>query len=107
LAHWVKKNRSSLLTIFTIPNSAKNPVGMKSVLRTGNYVNREGGYYSDIKKDGYSKGLEIISSDEFIQQMISGRPMREQTIEIEISAIGPEIFVLFDHEVNYILSQWT
>jgi hypothetical protein len=107
LSHWVKMNRSLDGAIFTVPASQQNPNGMRTLLKPGNYAIKEAAYYADLKNDGYTKGLYADNNSIFIQQLVSGRPMREQVLECEITASGSSIFVLFDHEISYILSQWT
>ena len=100
LAHAVHTNTSFDQTIITIPPSQNYPNGMRSILKEGNYKMREGGYYSEIKKDGYTKGFTADDTVQFINGLINGRPMRGRFVEVEIIYQGNDIFVLFSHEVD-------
>lgn len=100
LAHAVHSNLSADKTTFVIPANQQTPNGMKSILVEGNYKLREGAFYADIKKDGYSKGISAENTAQFITGLINGRPMRGRVIEVEILYRGNAIFVLFSHEVE-------
>ena len=100
LAHAVHSNLAVDKTTFIIPANQQTPNGMKSILVEGNYKLREGAFYADIKKDGYSKGVNSESTAQFITGLINGRPMRGRVIEVEILYRGNAIFVLFSHEVE-------
>lgn len=100
LAHAVHANTSFDQTIITIPPSQNYPNGMRSILKEGNYKMREGGYYAEIKKDGYTKGFTADNTVQFINGLINGRPMRGRFVEVEIIYQGNDIFVLFSHEVD-------
>jgi hypothetical protein len=100
LAHAVHSNLSADKTTFVIPANQQTPNGMKSILVEGNYKLREGAFYADIKKDGYSKGVSSENTAQFITGLINGRPMRGRVIEVEILYRGNAIFVLFSHEVE-------
>lgn len=107
LAHWVKANKAWDLTLFTTPASAMNPNGMRTYLVPGNYALKEAAYYADLKNDGYTKGFVVDDSVAFKQQMVTGRPLREQAILVTLSYADSSIFVLFDHEIGFIQSPWT
>jgi len=100
LAHAVHSNLAVDKTTFIIPANQQTPNGMKSILVEGNYKLREGAFYADIKKDGYSKGVNSENTAQFITGLINGRPMRGRVIEVEILYRGNAIFVLFSHEVE-------
>lgn len=100
LAHAVHSNITMAKTTLVIPANQNYPVGMKSILVEGNYKLREGAFYADIKKDGYSKGFAEENTVQFINGLINGRPMRGRVIEVEILYQGNDIFVLFSHEVE-------
>lgn len=100
LAHAVHANITMDKTTLVIPANQNYPVGMKSILVEGNYKLREGAFYADIKKDGYSKGIAAENTVQFINGLINGRPMRGRVIEVEILYQGNDIFVLFSHEVE-------
>lgn len=100
LAHAVHANITMDKTTLVIPANQNYPVGMKSILVEGNYKLREGAFYADIKKDGYSKGVAAENTAQFINGLINGRPMRGRVIEVEILYQGNDIFVLFSHEVE-------
>jgi hypothetical protein len=100
LAHAVHSNITMDKTTLVIPANQNYPVGMKSILVEGNYKLREGAFYADIKKDGYSKGFAAENTVQFINGLINGRPMRGRVIEVEILYQGNDIFVLFSHEVE-------
>jgi hypothetical protein len=100
LAHAVHVNTSFDQTIITIPPSQNYPNGMRSILKEGNYKMREGAYYAEIKKDGYTKGFTADDTVQFINGLINGRPMRGRFVEVEIIYQGNDIFVLFSHEVD-------
>lgn len=107
LAHWVKANQSLAKSIFTVPVSAQNPNGMRTYLVPGNYAVREAQYFADLKNDGYTKGSFADDSAIFRQQMISGRPLREQVCFATIEYAGSTIFVLFSHDITYNNSPWS
>jgi hypothetical protein len=100
LAHAVHSNITMDKTTLVIPANQNYPIGMKSILVEGNYKLREGAFYADIKKDGYSKGFAAENTVQFINGLINGRPMRGRVIEVEILYQGNDIFVLFSHEVE-------
>jgi len=100
LAHAVHVNTAFDEAIITIPPSQNYPNGMRTILKEGNYKMREGGYYSEIKKDGYTKGYTADNTVQFINGLINGRPMRGRFAEVEIIYQGNDIFVLFSHEVD-------
>jgi hypothetical protein len=99
LAHWVRSNQKVSGTIFTIRGNEQTPLGMRSLLVPGNYVVKEGVYYSEIKRDGYTKGFFADDSPSFINQMGVGRVMRGPVLLAEISYSGSTIFVIFSHSV--------
>ena len=107
LAHWMKANQSLAKSIFTVPVSAQNPNGMRTYLVPGNYAVREAQYFADLKNDGYTKGSFADDSAIFRQQMISGRPLREQVCFATIEYAGSTIFVLFSHDITYNNSPWS
>jgi hypothetical protein len=107
LAHWMKANQSLTKAIFTVPASAQNPNGMRTYLVPGNYAVREAQYFSDLKNDGYTKGVFADDAPLFIQQMISGRPLREQVCFATVEYAGSTIFVLFSHDITYNNSPWS
>ena len=107
LAHWMKANQSLSKAIFTVPASAQNPNGMRTYLVPGNYAVREAQYFSDLKNDGYTKGVFADDAPLFIQQMISGRPLREQVCFATVEYAGSTIFVLFSHDITYNNSPWS
>lgn len=100
LAHAVHANITMDKTTLVIPANQNYPNGMKSILVEGNYKLREGAFYADIKKDGYSKGVAAENTAQFITGLINGRPMRGRVVEVEILYQGSDIFVLFSHEVE-------
>ena len=104
MSHWVHANITMDKTTLVIPANQQIPNGMKSILVEGNYKLREGAFYADIKKDGYSKGVAAENTAQFITGLINGRPMRGRVIEVEILYQGNDIFVLFSHEVEIQLS---
>jgi hypothetical protein len=103
----MKANQSLAKSIFTVPVSAQNPNGMRTYLVPGNYAVREAQYFADLKNDGYTKGLFADDSAIFRQQMISGRPLREQVCFATIEYAGSTIFVLFSHDITYNNSPWS
>lgn len=100
LSHWVHSNLAVDKTTFVIPANQQTPNGMMSILKEGNYSLREGAFYADIKKDGYTKGVAAEDSLQFITNLISGRPMRGRVVEVEILYTGSDIFVVFSHELE-------
>lgn len=99
LAHWVRANKAFAGTIFTIPAGPQTPNGMRTLLVPGNYVTRENVFYSEIKRDGYTKGVYADDSNTFITQMLEGRVMRGHVCLAEISYASSTIFILYSHAI--------
>lgn len=99
LAHWVRANRDFLGTIFTIPAGPQTPNGMRTLLVSGNYSIKENAFYSEIKRDGLTKGLVSDDSNSFKIQMLEGRVMRGYVCLAEISYSGSLSFVIFSHSI--------
>ena len=99
LAHWVRANKAFAGTIFTIPAGPQTPNGMRTLLVPGNYVTRENVFYSEIKRDGYTKGVYADNSNSFITQMLEGRVMRGHVCLAEISYASSTIFILYSHAI--------
>lgn len=107
LSHWLRSNQSPTKVYFSVPASSQNPNGMLSYLLPGNYVNKEASFYSDLKNDGYTKGLAAEGSAQFKEQLVVGRPLREQVVGVEIQYAGSTIFVVWAHDIGYLISDWS
>ena len=81
--------------LITIPANSQYKLGMRSRLKAGKFISKEGVYYSEFLKDLNSPGFATE-----IEALIDGRDLRGKVLEIVLESDNTEHTVLFSLNVK-------
>ena len=76
-----------------------NTLGQKTVLTTSNFRDREGEFYSDIKRDLTTKNVT--------HPLIEGKRMRDYSLRVNLSSVSNKLQRLWSVGAEYFISKFT